>query len=92
MIKDRIREIRDFQGLSRRDLEKLTGIEEYKWKNVESGHQKVNEDHIEAIKKQWPQYTYWLITGETLPEAGQVSPKQEHEREQLAMVGGSPRG
>jgi len=87
MIRDRIRKIRESAGLSRRELEKLTGVEEYKWGNIEKGTQKVNEDHIEAITKQWPEYAFWLVTGKTIPEAGQVSPELEETRQKLGQAG-----
>lgn len=83
MIGDRIRITRDFKGLSRRDLEKETGIPEYTWKAVEGGKQKPNEDHIEALSKLWPEYKFWLVFGETMPECGQISPELEKIRVSL---------
>jgi hypothetical protein len=68
-------------------MEKLTGIEEYKWGNIEKGTQKVNEDHIEAVAKHWPEFAYWLVTGKTIPEAGQISPEIEETRRNLKGAG-----
>lgn len=83
MIGERIRKTRDFKGLSRRDLEKETGIPEYTWKAVEGGKQKPNEDHIEALAKLWPEFKFWLVFGETMPECGQISPELEEIRVSL---------
>jgi|GEM_PF-443870 transcriptional regulator with XRE-family HTH domain len=87
VIGERIRTLREFKGLSRRDLEKLTGIEEYKWKSVESGKQNANEHHIAAVAALWPEYKHWLVFGETLPEAGQISPEIEETRRNLNGAG-----
>ena len=35
---------------------------------------------MEAIAREWPQYSYWLLTGETIPEQGQISPEIERAR------------
>jgi transcriptional regulator with XRE-family HTH domain len=74
-MRNRIRTIREHFGYSRRDMERETGIPAKTWENVENGIQKVNEDHIEAITKRWPQFAYWLVIGKTQPEAGNISPE-----------------
>lgn len=91
-MRERIRKIREHEGLSRPQFAQETGIPAKTWQNVENGLQKANEEHLQAIARRWPQYAYWLITGLTQPEAGNLSPEQDEEREQLAMAGGSPRG
>lgn len=83
MIGERIRNLRDFKGLSRRDLEKETGIPEYTWKAVETEKQIPNENHIDAIAKLWPEYKFWIVFGETMPECGQISPEMESVRVKL---------
>ncbi len=37
----------------------------------------------EALAKLWPEYGYWLATGEELPEAGQISPMTKREQKRL---------
>ncbi|MDP3332640.1 MAG: helix-turn-helix transcriptional regulator [Methylococcaceae bacterium] len=83
MIGERIEKLRNIKNLSRRDIEKLTNIPEYTWRAVETGKQKPNEDHIEAITKIWPEFKYWLVFGETHPETGQISPELEETRQKL---------
>ncbi|MEW6038403.1 MAG: helix-turn-helix transcriptional regulator [Pseudomonadota bacterium] len=92
MIGKRIRQLREFKGLSRRDLERQTGVEDYKWRAIEEERQQTNEEHITALAKIWPEYKYWIVFGETIPEAGQISPEIEETREKLAKAGGSPKG
>lgn len=83
-IKERMIEIIKWSKLSTVELEKLTEINRYTWGNIKNRGQRVNEDHIEAIAKIWPQFRYWIISGKTLPEAGQISPEisdyKENER------------
>jgi len=83
MIGERIEKLRKFKKLSRRKLENLTGIADYTWQAVEIGKQVANEEHIKELSKIWPEYKYWLVFGETMPEAGQISPEIEETRVKL---------
>lgn len=74
MIKERFIAIWNNEGLSGRSLEELTGIDRYKWGNVRAGKQRITEDMIESVAENFPHYAYWLISGQTLPNAGQISP------------------
>jgi hypothetical protein len=82
-INERFRFLLDYMGLSNPVLERHTGIKSTIWANVRNGKSRVNEDHIEAVQKMWPQYGYWLCTGQTMPEAGQISPEIEEARKKL---------
>ncbi|WP_435106760.1 hypothetical protein [Arhodomonas sp. AD133] len=31
-------------------------------------------DVLEPIARKWPEYSYWLLTGDTIPEKGHISP------------------
>lgn len=73
---ERIRQIREKLGLGRQAFADQTGIEKKTIENIELGKQKVYAWHIEAIAAKWPQYAYWLVTGQTIPEAGQISPDE----------------
>ncbi|MGZ4991791.1 MAG: DNA-binding protein [Methylobacter sp.] len=84
-INKRFNFILDYMGLSNPVLERHTGIKSTIWANVRNGKSRVNEDHLEAVNKMWPQYTYWITTGLTLPEAGQISPEIEEARKNLSM-------
>ncbi|MBS4028192.1 MAG: helix-turn-helix transcriptional regulator [Ignavibacteriales bacterium] len=83
MIGERIKILREFKGLSRRKLENETGIADYTWQAVEIGKQVANESHIEALAKLWPEFKFWLVFGETMPEYGQISPELEKIRVNL---------
>jgi len=77
-MKERIRELIDTYGSSERkkykEIEALTGVKADSWKNVLKGNQRVNQDHINAISEFFPSHLYWIITGKTIPIAGQIAP------------------
>jgi|GEM_PF-875497 len=77
-MKDRIQELIDITGSSERkrfkEFEAKTGIKSGTWQNACAGKSRVNEDHLNAIISVYPQYIYWIVTGETKPEVGQISP------------------
>lgn len=87
MIRDRILELVVFFDLSNKDLESISNISSHKWGNLKTGKQRANEDHIEAIINAYPEYAYWLATGKTSPEIGQISPELEESRRNLKKVG-----
>ena len=76
MIKDRLMSL--FQG-ERTTVwfERETGIDRYRWQNIKSGKARLSDAEIEAVVKVFPKYGYWLVTGQIIPEAGQVSPEYE---------------
>lgn len=91
-VKNRMKAVRLSLNMSLRDMEYASdiiegGIDRSVWRNVEAGKQRINEDHIRVIKKIAPQYIYWVITGETLPESGQISPEIVDKCEELLRDG-----
>jgi len=71
-------------------LEGKTGIIKKRWASVKSGHAEMRAKEIQALSVIWPEYAYWLATGEELPEAGQISPmtKKAHELSKTAPRAG----
>ncbi len=74
-IGDRVRSLLEARGMPNR-LEDKTGIDRDTWRNIRYAKQKVNEDHITAVCEAFPEYRLWVETGNTAPDAGQVSPKE----------------
>ena len=87
MIRERLLEVIEKSGLSASELEERTGIKAYTWGNLKTGKQRANEDHIEALNGLFPEYAYWMSTGKTLPNAGQISPEVEEIRQKLEKAG-----
>lgn len=73
----------DESMLSNPALEAKTGIKSTTWANVRLKKIRINEEHLDAIVKLFPEYAYWITTGKTLPEAGQISPELEETRKNL---------
>lgn len=86
-INKRIKKIRDKEGLSRTKFAELIGTTERKMQNVEQELQRVQDDLIERIIKKFPQYAYWLVTGLTIPSAGQISPDESEDNQQNKETG-----
>lgn len=86
-IKTRLLKALEFIDLTNPALERKTGIKETAWRNLKNSNVRVNEDHLEGLKIVGPQYIYWVMTGETIPEAGQISPEMEETRKKLNQAG-----
>lgn len=69
------------------ELEKTTGIDRMRWSNVKRKSIRATGEHLEAAGKLWPEYAYWLITGNARPEHGDISPEIEDARKKLHEVG-----
>lgn len=72
------------------ELGRLTGIPKERWNSIRSRGVRASTEELDACIELWPEYAYWLTTGRTIPEAGQISPELEQLRENLARAGGSP--
>ncbi|AGN83693.1 MULTISPECIES: helix-turn-helix domain-containing protein [Enterobacteriaceae] len=76
-IGQKIRAIRDAEGLSRTQFFELTGIPSGTQKHYEMGRREGVGSEILLKITQHPRfakYTLWLMTDTTIPEAGQIEP------------------
>lgn len=62
-----------------KDLEEMSGISSHSWVAVSRGRQRPTEAMIEFAAQQWPDYAYWLATGDTEPEFRHVAPETYEE-------------
>ena len=83
----RIREVRESTGLGRTLWAREVGINEKTLKKIELEEQRARDDVIEAVAKHYPQYAYWLVTGMTQPEAGNIAPAIDKQRKELDLRG-----
>jgi hypothetical protein len=88
MIRERLIDFFNVQEVTSKDMERLTGIDRDKWNAVRARRRRVNEDDIEAFNEAFPQFAYWLTTGKTIPEAGQISPDMEKARKANSLKTG----
>lgn len=87
---DRINLAIEQEGITRPALEKRTGIKAKRWSNVCNRLAKPYAYELEALGALWPEYAYWLTTGQELPQAGQISPmtKKAHEASKTPQKAG----
>lgn len=61
-----------------------TGSTEYvRWQNIKRGKARIGANEIEILGRAFPQYRWWLITGEVQPGNGQTSPEYDEANRNL---------
>lgn len=74
-IHDRVITLIERDGID--TLIRKSEIGSTRWQTVKYKKARVSSEEIEVLCKIYPQYAYWLTTGEILPNVGQVSPEYE---------------
>ena len=82
-IGQKIRMIREAEGLSREDFCLKIGVKVATLTQTEMGRRTPSSDTPLAVCQAFPQYTLWLMTGQVAPEAGQISPDLKATQERL---------
>lgn len=54
-----------------------------RWVSIKRGKARVGADEVETLGKVYPQYRWWLSTGEVMPEIGQTSPDYDEANSKL---------
>ncbi|PCJ22540.1 MAG: transcriptional regulator [SAR86 cluster bacterium] len=83
-IVDRIRPIREAEGLSQEDFAVDVGLRYQTLRMYETGRTKsIGSEQLSKITghPRYKKYALWLVTGEAAPESGQISPEIEQERD-----------
>lgn len=82
-IGEKIKKIRESEGIAQFDFAVLTGLNIATLRNCEQGR-RISLGSTELLKitqhPQFMKYTLWLMTDQTAPEAGQISPHMEEVR------------
>lgn len=86
-VGSKIRAIRESESLTREGFETKTGISTHAIEGIEKKGRSPSAEKLQAICKAFPQYTLWLMTDTTNPEAGQISPEHERIRQDYKQVG-----
>jgi len=81
---ERIKELVKLNGKTPEQMEEMTGMTLGQWKNLMYGRQDATPAHIAALMRLWPEYGFWINTGESKPEIGQISPEIEQARKNSA--------
>jgi len=80
----RLKDLRAHLDLTVDEFSLQTGIKSGQISSIENNRQKLYGWQIQAISTVWPEFAYWLATGQTIPEAGQISPEIEETRKNLS--------
>jgi len=85
MIKERVITILKASQMRLPELEEKTGISRYTWNNLKNParNREIKAEEIEAVAKVFPQYRWWMLTGEVMPDKGQVSPDYDEANRNL---------
>lgn len=76
-LSEKIKLIRQSDGLSQSKLAKRINIPLNTIGNYETGTRKVSAEYLLKLSEVFPQFSLWLLTGSIAPEVGQISPDQE---------------
>ena len=69
------------------ELDRLGSTSYTRWQNIKRGRARLGAEEVEILAKAFPQYRWWLISGEVMPETGQVSPGYEEANGKLKQQG-----
>jgi len=83
MIRERLIELIDYNGSSPRkrfsEFSDKTGINRDTIKQFYHGNQNLSDKQLDAVNTAFPEYVFWIATGNVLPDSGQISPAMENE-------------
>lgn len=81
-IGEKIKNIREAEAVAQFDFCVETGINIATLRNVEQGRRSPGSKELLKITthERYKKYALWLMTGETAPQAGQISPEIEQSR------------
>lgn len=74
-ITDRAILLIDLAGLD--SFAPVRSKEYYRWSNIKRGKARLGAEEIERLNAMFPNYRWWLATGEVIPEHGQISPRDD---------------
>jgi len=65
------------------DLTRAGATDYNRWVSIKRGRARVGADEVEILGVAYPQYRWWLTTGEVMPEIGQTSPEYDEANRNL---------
>ncbi len=75
MISQKIKFIRVAEKIKQQDLSDLLSVPKQTIANYETNIRKPSGEFILKLCNAFPEYAYWLVTGQTQVEAGNISPE-----------------
>lgn len=87
VIGEKIRALREAEGMGRQEFSDLTGIPKNTLIRLEQGKNAPSGKVLMQITSAFHKYTLWLMTDQVSEEAGQISPQIEKARADLKKTG-----
>lgn len=87
VIGEKIRALREAEGMGRQEFSDLTGIPKNTLIRLEQGKNAPSGKVLMQITSTFHKYTLWLMTDQVSEEAGQISPQIEKARADLKKTG-----
>lgn len=69
---------------SMKALVEIGGTEYVRWQNIKRGKARIGANEIEILGRAFPQYRWWLMTGDVIPVQGQTSPDYDEANRNLS--------
>ncbi|MDR5865282.1 helix-turn-helix transcriptional regulator [Halomonas koreensis] len=86
-LAQKIRSIREAETSGRAEFSELIGVPKKTLIGIEQTGRVPKGDLLQAVCRQWPKYTMWLMTDQVDEASGQVSPEIEKARKELKHTG-----
>ncbi len=68
---------------SLKELAEVNSKDYVRWQSIKRGKARFGAEELEVLGKRYPQYRWWLMTGEVMPDKGQLSPQYEQANSNL---------
>ncbi|MBV7564585.1 DNA-binding protein [Pseudomonas sp. sia0905] len=68
---------------SLKELADVNSKDYLRWQNIKRGRARLGADEVELLGQTYPQYRWWLMTGEVMPDKGQISPDYDEANRNL---------
>ncbi|GAB2782196.1 hypothetical protein GCM10027040_05330 [Halomonas shantousis] len=86
-IGEKIRALRDAEGMGRQEFSDVTGIPKNTLIRLEQGKNAPSGKVLLQVTNAFTKYTLWLMTDQINEEAGQISPEIEKARKDFKPTG-----
>lgn len=68
---------------SLKELAEVNSKDYVRWQSIKRGKARLGAEEVEVLGKKYPQYRWWLMTGEVMPDKGQFSPEYDQANSNL---------
>lgn len=68
---------------SLKELAEVNSKDYVRWQSIKRGRARIGAEEVEQLGKLYPDYRWWLMTGEVMPDKGQTSPEYEEANRNL---------